>query len=78
MNINEFYILNNKFSKIPISIVNDNISNEMALNLIFGNYYNITFPLTFNQISGTKYTDFLNPCFVSLQIVSDKFINILI
>lgn len=76
MDISTFFLLNSTFSQTPVCLDNAEVTWDISIELIKGNYSSIQIPLIVQQKSGTKWTDFLNPS-GQLKIVSNKFIELL-
>jgi hypothetical protein len=77
MNISMFYELGSTFKKAPVCVKSTEIDWDISCEVLVGNYSNISLPVTFHQISGKTWTDFLTPT-GAFRVVSKKFISLLI
>lgn len=77
MDLNKFYLFGSGFSQTPVCVSNEQLDYETSCRIAKGDFIGIDLPLSFEQFSGKKWTDVLNPSSVSLYIFSDDFINVL-
>ena len=77
MDLNALFMFGSAFSQVPVCASNENLNWETNCRIVKGDYTGVELPIIFNQSSGRKWTDVLNPNSVSMYIVSKRFIELL-
>jgi hypothetical protein len=77
MDLNSFYLFGSGSSKTPVTVSSDDLVYETSREMARGNFSSVELPISFNQVSGKKWTDLLNPSSVGLYLVSSKFADLL-
>lgn len=73
-----FFLFDTKFSNVPVTLSSEALNWDRCCKLVRNEAIDLSFPISFRQISGRKWIDILSPVSVSLHIVSDAFVQLMI